>query len=59
MIVLDDYMWQHMLRLSPHLGVMDLMRPWSVSRNIAIPVPVLSTMNAWLADDSPTTTTIH
>jgi hypothetical protein len=56
MVVLDDYMWEHLSRLAPHLGVMDLMRPHTISRNIALPVPVLSTINAWLADDSPNDT---
>ncbi|HWT39892.1 MAG TPA: hypothetical protein VN081_01270 [Dongiaceae bacterium] len=57
MIVLDDYMWQHVLRLSPHLGVMDLMNPWTVSRNIAIPVPVLATINNWLQNGITNITT--
>ncbi len=35
-------------RLSPHLYVMDIRHPMKISDHIAIPVPILSTLNNWV-----------
>lgn len=50
LIILDNRLWEKVHAAhAPHMGFMDLMRPRTVSRNAAIPAPVLSTTNAWLA----------
>ena len=48
MIILDHDMYCRMQRFAPHLGVLDLDRPRSISKNIVIPPPVLSTISNWM-----------
>jgi len=45
---LDNDIAEKMKRLEPHLGAMDLNKPWRVSRNLGMPTPVLSTIGAWI-----------
>jgi len=49
-LLLDNKTTDAMERLAPHTGVMDLNRPFRVSRNIAHPTPTLSTTNAWIME---------
>ena len=48
MLILDQKQFEHMQRLAPHHGVLDLTRPNKISRNIKLPPPVVSTMSAWV-----------
>lgn len=50
MIILDEVMYNELQRLAPHLGVLDLQRPRTLSKNIAIPAPVLATIGNWMYD---------
>lgn len=50
LIILDEVMYQNLQRLAPHLGVLDLQRPRTLSKNIALPAPVLSTISNWMYD---------
>lgn len=50
LIILDEYMFDKLQRLSPHLGVYDLLTPHTVSTKIDIPGPVKSTIANWLRD---------
>jgi hypothetical protein len=43
--------WEMNKRLEPlasHLSLMDLNKPYSVSRDVALPAPILATLNHWL-----------
>lgn len=46
-LILDRHMREHMKRLAPYLGVMSFKQPWTVSSNIKLPAPVITTINAW------------
>jgi hypothetical protein len=46
-LILDKHTRTKMERLAPYLGVMDLKRPWTISGNIKLPAPVITTINAW------------
>lgn len=37
-------------RLEPHLGIMDLNKPFEVSGKVALPTPILSTIDSWLSE---------
>ena len=50
MLILDTEMNNHLLRLAPHLGVLDLDKPRSISKYIVIPGPVLATISNWMYD---------
>lgn len=47
-LILDRYMHDKLSRLQPHLGTLDLNRPKSISSNLSMPAPVLSTLCNWL-----------
>lgn len=47
-LILDDEMSHKLEAFAPYHGVMDLTDPMTLSRNINIPSPVISTMSAWL-----------
>jgi hypothetical protein len=47
-IILDKRQMVAMERLEPHLGVMDVKKPRTVSNNIGLPSPPLTTMVNWL-----------
>jgi hypothetical protein len=49
-LALDHKTSDALSRMDPHLGVMDLNRPFTVSRNIALPAPTLSTIGAWILE---------
>lgn len=46
-LILDRHMRERMQRLAPYLGVMSFKQPWTVSSNIKLPAPVITTINAW------------
>ncbi len=48
LIILDTYMFDKLERLAPHHGVLDLLKPCSVSGKIDLPGPVKSTIGAFL-----------
>lgn len=48
-LTLDKNWAKYSRRLRPHTGLMDMNRPLEVSRMITLPVPMLSTLNNWLA----------
>lgn len=48
MVILDEKMYQQFQRLAPHHGVMDLTRPYKISRNIKLPPQVVSTIGAYV-----------
>lgn len=50
LLILDHYTHDRLSRLAPHLSVLDLERPRSVSRNIKMPSPVLVTIGNWLTN---------
>jgi hypothetical protein len=50
MLILDRDMRKKFARLAPYLGAMDLKKPWTVSKNLSIPGPILSTINSWRFD---------
>lgn len=49
-LLLDHKTNRRFSRMDPHLGVMDLNRPFKVSRNVKFPTPFLSTVGAWIAE---------
>lgn len=49
-LLIDHKTSEQFSRMDPHLGVMDLNRPFRVSRNVKLPTPVLSTIGAWIAE---------
>lgn len=51
-LALDEGMANRLSRLASHLSIMDLHRPFTVSDDVALPAPVLATINHWL-DCSP------
>lgn len=48
MLILDNYMYKHLRRLEPHLGVLDLKSPRKLSKNIALPPPIVTTIGGWM-----------
>ena len=48
-IALDEMIEAMMDRLAPELGILDAQRPYSVSDDIALPAPVMATINSWLS----------
>lgn len=48
MLILDNDMYQKLQRLAPHHGVLDLKKPRTLSNNIQIPAPVISTISDWV-----------
>jgi hypothetical protein len=48
-LILDQHMGQHLEPLASHYSIMDLNKPSSVSRDVALPAPVLATLNHWLS----------
>ena len=50
MLILDEEMNKSLKRLAPHLGVLDLDKPRSISKNIVLHSPVLSTISNWMYD---------
>lgn len=50
MLILDQDMNRKLKRLSPHLGVLDLDKPRSISKNIVLHSPVLATISNWMYD---------
>jgi hypothetical protein len=49
-LLLDNVTSEKMSRMDSHLGVMDLNRPFCVSRNIALATSALSTIGSWIID---------
>ena len=47
-LILDDKLYQSAKRLQPHLGVLDLRSPRTLSKNIMIPAPVITTISGWV-----------
>lgn len=41
-------MYERAARLAPHLGVLDLKKPRTLSKNIVIPPPVVTTISSWV-----------
>lgn len=50
-LVLDRKMYEHLSRLAPHLGVLDIKKPRTLSKNIILPAPVITTISAWVHED--------
>jgi hypothetical protein len=50
MLILDKEMDKHLERLSPHLGVLDLDKPRSISKYIVMHSPLLATISNWMYD---------
>jgi len=48
-LILDKDMYDKLQRLAPHLGVLDLMAPRTISNNVKLPGPVVSTIADWLS----------
>lgn len=48
-MILDTVMRRGLERLAPHYAVMDMHTPWQLSGDIALPGPVLSTLDHWLS----------
>lgn len=46
-LVLDKFTFQHLKRLSPYLGVMDLNRVGKVSKDLKMPAPMVSMLSRW------------
>lgn len=46
-LVLDKFTLQHLKRLSPYLGVMDLNRVGKVSKDLKMPAPMVSMLSRW------------
>lgn len=51
MLILDDVHYNALQRLAPHHGVLDLKKPRTLSNNILIPAPVISTMSSWVHEN--------
>lgn len=47
---LDNQYAEHMERLAPFTGVMDLNRPFTVSRNVTLPPPLVATITNWIIE---------
>ena len=48
MLILDQNMKKKLQRFAPHLGVLDLDKPRSISKNIVLHSPTLSTISNWM-----------
>lgn len=48
MIILDHGMYEKIQRLAPHLGVLDLQKPRTISNILALPAQVLATISNWM-----------
>lgn len=48
MIILDLSTADKLERLAPYHSVLDLQNPRTISRNIALPAPVVATISNWL-----------
>lgn len=48
MLILDRRMYERMKALEPHTGVLDLDTPRTLSSNIQIPAPTVSTISNWV-----------
>ena len=48
MLILDEEMNESLKRLSPHLGVLDTDKPRSISKNIVLHSPPLTTIRNWM-----------
>lgn len=48
-LILDAVMRRGLEKLASHYGVMDMHTPWKLSGDIALPGPVLSTIDHWLS----------
>jgi hypothetical protein len=51
MIILDNRMAKAMQRLEPHLGVLDLKKPWAISRPTALAEQTVTTTANWIDSD--------
>lgn len=51
MLILDARTNERCNRLAPYHSVLDLQKPRTLSRNVAIPQPVLATMGRWIHED--------
>lgn len=51
MLILDLETAKRLERLQPHHNVLDLQKPRALSRDIALPAPVLATISNWLYED--------
>jgi len=47
-VVLDRHMYAALSRLAPHVAILDTRTPRTLSKNVIIPAPVISTTIAWL-----------
>lgn len=47
-LILDANMAIGLEKLASHYAVMDMHRPWTLSGDIALPGPLLSTIDHWL-----------
>lgn len=47
---LDNQYAESMERLAPFTGVMDLNRPFTVSRNVTLPPPLVATITNWIIE---------
>lgn len=50
-LITDSAVMELLLPLAPHLGVMDLNVPRAVSSNIALPKPLISTLDHWMFEE--------
>jgi len=48
MLALDNHMARNLSRLAPHHSAMDLNEPRRVSRNLALPNPLVATISNYL-----------
>lgn len=48
MLALDNHMASHLARLAPHHSAMDLNEPRRISRNLALPNPLVATISNYL-----------
>lgn len=48
LLILDEVMAGQLDRLAPHLSALDLGKPYSISSNLKIPAPALTTMGHWM-----------
>lgn len=51
LLILDARTNERCERLAPYHSVLDLQKPRTLSRNIALPQPVLATMGRWIHED--------
>lgn len=50
MLILDNDFAEKMERFAPHLSVLDLRKPRTISKAVTIPAPAVVTMSNWLAE---------